>query len=60
MNLKQKIMAEYMNKHYQWQIQDFPEKRAPTRYDFVNFCWKLHENEEILAARGGAHPLRPP
>ena len=31
---------------------------APT-YDVVNFCRKLHENEEILAARGGARPLRP-
>ena len=36
----------------QWWIQDFPEEGAPT-YDFVNFCRKLHENEEILAAGGG-------
>ena len=45
----------------------FPEEGAPTpgegmalTYDFVNFCRKLHENEEILAAKGGARPLRPP
>ena len=50
----------------QWWIQDFPEEGAPTprgapTYDFVNFCQKLHENEEILAAGGGGMcPLCPP
>ena len=49
----------------QWRIQDFPEEGAPTprgapTYDFVNFRRKLHENEEILAARGGASPAPPP
>ena len=49
----------------------FPRGGAPTpggapTYDFVNFRRKLHENEEILAARGGgarvpcAPPLDPP
>ena len=32
---------------------------APT-YDFVNFRRKLHENEEILAARGARVPCAPP
>ena len=32
---------------------------APT-YDFVNFRRKLHENEEILAARGGRASPAPP
>ena len=32
---------------------------APT-YDFVNFCRKLHENEDILAARGGRASPAPP
>ena len=39
--------------------RQLPGGGAPT-YDFVNFCRKLHENEEILAARGGGRPLRPP
>ena len=50
----------------QWRIQDFPEEGcqlpggAPT-YDIVNCCGKLHENEEILAAGGGARvPCAPP
>ena len=32
---------------------------APT-YDFVNFCRKLHENEEILAPGGGRASPAPP
>ena len=48
----------------QWRIQDFPKwwrqplKRTSTHYLTI-FFWKLHENEEILAGRGYAHPLRP-
>ena len=51
---------------YQWRIQDFPEEGALTpkggapTYYLVNFSQKLHENEEILGQRGGAHPSRPP
>ena len=53
----------------QWRIQDFPEEGAPTlkgggapTYYLPNFSRKLHENEEILAERGGARPwpLTPP
>ena len=34
---------------------------APPTYDFVKFCRKLHENEEILAAGGGGGvPCGPP
>ena len=48
----------FIRNGFQWRIQDFPEEGAPTprgasTYDFVNFHRKLHENEEILAARGG-------
>ena len=55
-----------MYRGMQWRIQDFPEEGAPTpgggapTYDFVNFCRKLHENEEILAARGGRASPAPP
>ena len=36
-----------------------PKGGAPTYY-LPNFSRKLHENEEILAERGGACPWRPP
>ena len=36
-----------------------PKGGAPT-YILANFSRKLHENEEILGQRGGAHPSRPP
>ena len=41
----------------QWRIQDFPGE-APTYY-LAKFSRKLHENEEMLARCGGAHPSRP-
>ena len=36
-----------------------PKGGRPTYY-LANFSRKLHENEEILGQRRGAHPLRPP
>ena len=36
-----------------------PKGGVPTYY-LANFSRKLHENEEILGQRGGAHPSCPP
>ena len=36
---------------FQWQIQDFPDRRAPTYYLTI-FSRKLHENKEIWPTKG--------
>ena len=49
--------------HCQWRIQDFPRGGAPTpKVDTWTYFFgrKLHENERILAPRGGRASLAPP
>ena len=54
-------MTEFLNRFDDLIETSREVKHRPT-YDFVNFCRKLHENEEILAARGvgRASPAPPP
>ena len=52
-----------LHHRHQWRIQDFPQGGAPTPKVGMRayfFGRKLHENERILAPRGGRVPGAPP